>query len=426
LPAWQAGLAPVPAAAPRPELLNGTITAAIGWLRAHLEPLRAAGEVARVVGEAVGRTLTFGQARQLVALREAADSGHAQLAARDAIFGDLCGPLYAGAATDLMALREGLEWARRLRTMITGGAGPLTPGHLHAAESAVPSGRLASTADAWQQASAALLQAFSPHRRPELAAELDDYQAGAQLLEAMFNDPSGPGEWHAYQAAQVPLVIERAPLQEWADHQVRTDPALAPLRAAGRDALVSEYQRLDRAVTTAAAGGIIRACDARSPGGGAGEFAVIRQEAAKHGNHLPVRDLLGQTRHLTQALKPCFLMPPLAVSQHLPPGMRFDVVIFDEASQISPADAINCIYRSTAVILAGDPHQLPPASADGSGVPYHGEECPGEPAGTPDPESVLDRAKETGAFGTLALRWHYRSRHPELIGYSTPRSTAAA
>jgi hypothetical protein len=325
----------VPAVASRPELLNGTITAAIGWLRAHLEPLRAAGEAARVVGEAAGRTLTFGQARQLVALREAADSGHAQLAARDAIFGDLCGPLYAGAATNLMALREGLEWARRLRTMITGGAGPLTPGHLHAAESAVPAGRLASTADAWQQASAALLEAFSPHRRPELAAELDDYQAGAQLLEAMFNDPSGPGEWHAYQAAraglathgldaavgcciteqvqaaQVPLVIERALLQEWADHQVRTDPALAPLRAAGRDALVSKYQRLDRALMAAAAGGIIRACDARSPGGDAGEFAVIRREAAKHRNHLPVRDLLGQTRHLTQALKPCFLMPPL-------------------------------------------------------------------------------------------------------------------
>jgi hypothetical protein len=442
LSAWQAGLAPVPAVASHPELLNGTITAAIGWLRAHLEPLRAAGEVARVVGEAAGRTLTFGQARELVALREAADGAHTQLAARDAIFGDLCGPLYAGAATDLMALREGLEWARRLRTMITGGRGPLTPGHLHAAESAVPAGRLASTADAWQQASAALLEAFSPHRRPELGAELDDYRAGAQLLESMFNDPGGPGEWHAYQAAraglaahgldaavgcciteqvqaaQVPQVIERALLQEWADHQVHTNPALALLRAAGRDALVSEYQRLDRALMAAAAGGIIRACDARSPGGGAGEFAVIRQEAAKHRNHLPVRDLLGQTRHLTQALKPCFLMPPLAVSQHLPPGMRFDVVIFDEASQISPADAINCIYRGSAVILAGDPHQLPPASASGSGVPHHGEECPGEPAGTPDPESVLDRAKETGAFGTLALRWHYRSRHPELIGYS--------
>src|SRR5262249_1558958 len=71
---------------------------------------------------------------------------------------------------------------------------------------------------------------------------------------------------------------------------------------------------------------------------------------------------LGQARRLTQAIKPCFLMSPPAVSQYVPPGMHFDVVIFDEASQIGAADAINCIYRGNALILAGDNKQLTPAS----------------------------------------------------------------
>jgi hypothetical protein len=436
LAAWQANVPP--AIADRPELLNDTITGALGWLRAHPGPLHAASEYTRVAGEAAGRQLTFGQARELMALREPADRARAQLAAKDAIFQDLCGPLYAGAATDLTALRKGLDWARRLREMISGGAGPLTPAHLAAAESAVPADRLASAARAWQQACAAVLAAFSPHRRPELAAELDDYQGGRQLLEAMFNDPSGRDEWRAYQAARdrlaahglaaaadfcitqrvqaarVPQVIERTLLQEWADQQVRTDPALAPLRGVGRDALASACQQLDQALTAAAAGAIIRACNTRRPDARTGETALIRREAAKTSHHIPVRDLLEHARHATQALKPCFLMPPLAVSQLLPASMTFDVVIVDEASQVTPADAINCIYRGNALILAGHPGQPPPGGAVASSDPDTEQEQPAQPAQAPQPPSVLDLAKDSGAFTTLALRRHHRSRHQAL------------
>src|SRR6266704_3007163 len=376
LSSWQSALAPAPAIAPRPELQNGTIMEAIRWLRAHLGPLRAASQFAHAVGEVAGRPLTLGQARQLVAMREAAEAAYAQLAARDAIFQDLCGQLYAGAVTDVMALRDGLVWARRLRAMITGGPGPLTPAQLHAAESAVPAGHLAGAAAAWQEACAALLTAFSTDRRPGLAAELDDYQAGEQLLEALFADTSGPGEWHAYQSAraglaahgldaavdfcitvqvepaQVPQVIERALLQEWADYQLRTDPALAPLGAVGADTLADRCQRLDQVLAAAAAGDIVRACHDRRPRGDTTESGLIHRQTATNSNQLPVRELLEQAHRAAQAIKPCFLMPPLAVSQHLPATLRFDVVIFDEASQISPADAVNCIYRGNAVILA--------------------------------------------------------------------------
>ncbi len=254
----------------------------------------------------------------------------------------------------------------------------------------------------------------------------------------MFEDAEGRDEWHAYQAArdvlaahgmdaavdfciaeqsepaQVPQVIERALLREWADHQVRTDPALAPLRAAGHDALVDRYQELERELAAAAAAAIIRACHARRPRGDSGESAVIRLEAAKDSGYVPVQELLDQGRHLTQAIKPCVLASPLAVSRYLPADMPFDVVIFDEASRISPADAISCIYRGSSVILAGDHKQLPPAGSaldDDELRPAAFEEPPA-------PDSVLDLARGSGRFSNLALRWHYRSRHEALIAFS--------
>ena len=441
LSAWQAALAPPPAIAPRPELQDGAIAEAIGWLRAHIEPLQAASELTQALGEASGRPLTFGQARQLIALREAADTARAELAARDAIFRDVCGQLYAGAATDVVALRDALEWARRLRAMITGGSGPLTPADLDAVESAVPADRLAKAADAWQEASAALLAAFSPQRRPELGAELDDYSAGYQLLESMFNDPGGRDVWHAYQAARaslaghgmataidfciaeriepalVPQVIERALLQEWADYQLRGDPALAPLRAAGDDALVDRYQQLDRALMAAAAEDVIAACDRRRPRTDTGESAIIRIEAAKKSGHMPACELLDQARHLIQVIKPCVLTTPVAISQHLPAGLNFDVAVFDEAGRISPADAINGIYRANSVILAGDQRQLPPAAGCSGTASGDGERWPAECEGNSDCESVLDVAKRSGVFGNLTLPWHYRSQHKALIEF---------
>ena len=446
LSAWQAELAPAPMTAARPDVLNGTIAGAVGWLRAHVGALRAAGAFAHEVGEAVGRrSLTFGQARHLVALREAADSARQRLTSQHAVLRDVCGDLYAGAETDVAALREALDWARRLRAMIAGGTAGLTPAHLKAAESAVPTAQLAAAAEAWRQARDAVLAAFGPDRRRELAPELDDYDGAARLIEAMFDDSAGRNEWHAYQAAraplaaygldvaidfciteqvepaQVPRVIERAVLQEWVEHHLRTDPALATVGAADRDALVAEYQELDRALIAAAAGDIIRECNARRPRGDAGETAIrgeaaiIRGEAEKKGGHLPVRTLIEQARHVCQAIKPCFLMSPLTVSRYLPPGLGFDVVIFDEASQVSPAAALNCIYRGSSLILAGDRRQLSPCGFSGDDAP---DEWSGEPAEPPGRRSILDLAQESGAYRDLTLRWHYRSRYEALIAFS--------
>jgi len=304
---WQATLAAPPAVAPRPELMNGTISEAIGWLRAHLAPLRAASEFTAQLSELAGRQLSFGEARQLVALREAAEAAHAELAARDAVFKDLCGPLYAGTDTDLTALRAALEWARKLRANITRGPGPLAPAHVRAAESAVPSPRLEEAAAAWRQASAGLLAAFTPARGRELAAELDDYRRGIQILEALFNDAAGRDEWHAYQAAR------------------------ATLAAHGLD------EAVERCVAE-------RVAAAQVP-------QLIEQAFASRG--LPVRTG-GEAGPAAVAGRPCLVSTPLAVSQQLPAAAAFDVVVIDDAGRVSAAAAAGCIYRGATLVLAGD------------------------------------------------------------------------
>ena len=115
-----------------------------------------------------------------------------------------------------------------------------------------------------------------------------------------------------------------------------------------------------------------------------------------------------------QSLKPCMMMSPLTVSHFLPPRAElFDVVIFDEASQIRPEEAINCIYRSKQVIIAGDQKQLPPTSFFSTV-----DEDEEYEEGVDDYESLLDLAKQGDGVKSLSLKWHYRSQHEDLITYS--------
>ena len=167
---WHAVLVTGPRTAARPELLNGTITDAIGWLRAHLEPLHSAAIFTHEVGQAIRHSLTVSQARYLVGLRDAADAAHARLRGQDALLRDTFGNLYTGAQTDIEAVRSAVQWARSLRLMVTRTDAPLTPAQVKEADAAVPTSQLAAAADAWQRAREALVQAFDEGRQADLAA----------------------------------------------------------------------------------------------------------------------------------------------------------------------------------------------------------------------------------------------------------------
>lgn len=145
------------------------------------------------------------------------------------------------------------------------------------------------------------------------------------------------------------------------------------------------------------------------------EIGLLRREISKKMRHIPVRQLLSRIPNLLPRLKPCVLMSPLSVAQYLEPSHAiFDVVIFDEASQIPVWDAIGAIARGQQLIVVGDPKQLPPTNFFNSAGDDEDSLAPEE---FKDLESILDELM-SNQMRHKRLQWHYRSRHEGLITFS--------
>ena len=151
--------------------------------------------------------------------------------------------------------------------------------------------------------------------------------------------------------------------------------------------------------------------------------ALVRSQANRKTRHLPLRRLLEKAPDVLLAAKPCWAMSPLVVSRVLPARRLFDVVIFDEASQVLPHDAIASIMRAQQVIVAGDPHQLPPTSfftrRPSGAVDQNDEDEDEELVDVPPDafESLLDMLSAKLPH-VHRLRWHYRSTDERLIAFS--------
>ncbi len=146
-------------------------------------------------------------------------------------------------------------------------------------------------------------------------------------------------------------------------------------------------------------------------------LSTLDRENGKTRKRKSIHDLFAEKGmgELVQQIKPCFLMSPLSVSTFLKrDAVHFDVVVFDEASQIFPQDAIGAIYRADQLIVVGDPKQMPPSNFFNSS---NEEESDDEDAGdVTDFESILDLCLVS--MRSLRLRWHYRSRSEQLIAFS--------
>ena len=145
------------------------------------------------------------------------------------------------------------------------------------------------------------------------------------------------------------------------------------------------------------------------------EVGLLKRESEKKKRIKPFRKLLAEIPDLIFSLKPCFMMSPLTVSQYIDPNLiHFDVVIFDEASQIMPEDAVVCLLRANQAVVVGDSQQLPPTTFfmhDTSVYPDNENEEDIE-----DLDSFLKEA--SSKFREKELKWHYRSRSEDLIAFS--------
>lgn len=148
----------------------------------------------------------------------------------------------------------------------------------------------------------------------------------------------------------------------------------------------------------------------------------LEHEFGKSMRYKSIRDLAAEeSGEVVRDLKPIWLMSPLSVSDTLPldTGL-FDVVIFDEASQIPVEDAVPAAYRAQQVIVVGDEMQLPPTSFFSSGSDSDDEltvEEEGETVSVMmDADSFLTQCARN--LPSTLLAWHYRSRYESLISFS--------
>ena len=146
-------------------------------------------------------------------------------------------------------------------------------------------------------------------------------------------------------------------------------------------------------------------------------WGILRHEIQKQRRHKPVRQLMSEIPDVVTTLSPCLMMSPLSVAQYLAADQAlFDIVIFDEASQITVWDAVGCLARGRQAIVVGDPKQMPPTNffsrAD--------DDPEGDIDIEGDLESILDEMLGASIPGwTLSL--HYRSRRESLISFSNSR-----
>lgn len=162
----------------------------------------------------------------------------------------------------------------------------------------------------------------------------------------------------------------------------------------------------------------------------------LKKEVTRKARFTPVRKLLREVPDVMLAAKPIWAMSPLQVSRLLPRQQLFDVIIFDEASQVKPADAIPAILRGRQLIVAGDSRQLPPTEfftktledadesdeldEDASLESFVDEGPAPRRMGslTRDAESILSAMDRLLAGQARRLLWHYRSRDERLIAVS--------
>ncbi len=224
---------------------------------------------------------------------------------------------------------------------------------------------------------------------------------------------------------------ERAFLERWLEHSVESAPELRGFNGREHDRVVDGFRRGDRALIEAG-GQLVAAALGRDRPVSNGtavassEVGILQREARKKTRHMSVRRLLEQIPNLLPRLKPCLLMSPLSIAQYLPPGREpFDLVIFDEASQIPTADAIGAIARGCQVVVVGDSKQLPP-TAFFTTAPGEDDDPSSEGSGATDAvesifvhelESILDECVAS-QIPSILLRWHYRSRDERLITFS--------
>ena len=142
------------------------------------------------------------------------------------------------------------------------------------------------------------------------------------------------------------------------------------------------------------------------------EIGILQRAIRNKGRGMSVRKLFDLIPNLLPRLCPCMLMSPISVAQYFDVDQsKFDLVVFDEASQMPTCEAVGAIARGKNVIVVGDPKQMPPTNF------FSTTNFDEENAEKEDLESILDDCLAL-SIPSKHLLWHYRSKHESLIAFS--------
>lgn len=202
-----------------------------------------------------------------------------------------------------------------------------------------------------------------------------------------------------------------------AEEKIAQSPALRTFEGSIFDETVAHYQKLTEDFQLLSQKELYAQIASQIPHvssniDSSSEIGLLHRNISNGGRGVSMRDLIDQLPTLMPRLCKCMLMSPMSVAQYIDLSQdKFDLIVFDEASQMPTSEAIGAIARGKSVIVVGDPKQMPPTSFFSS-INVNDDE-----ADIDDLESILEDCR-TLEIPSLQLNWHYRSRHESLIAFS--------
>ncbi len=198
---------------------------------------------------------------------------------------------------------------------------------------------------------------------------------------------------------------------------IDSEPALSSFSGVMFDDKVAQFTRIDKELMELTRKEIYCRLSAKVPNftiesAQNSELGILQRAIRSGGRGVSIRKLISDLPTLLPRLCPCMLMSPLSAAQYLDPSLElFDMVVFDEASQIPTCKAVGALARGKSAVIVGDPKQMPPTSF------FMAEQTDEEHLDEEDLESILDDCLALSMPQTHLL-WHYRSRHESLITFS--------
>jgi very-short-patch-repair endonuclease len=369
-------------------------------------------------------------------LRESSDTGR-----------DLFGELWRGEESDWSALEEYVKWVVEFRSLYL--QQNLPENALDVATSRAPDiSIIANLKGASSRANETLTNLTRAVGWPEGYLGTLSFRAIVNRMHTLVDAiGEGPG-YAAFEEARsrsavtivgelIPLAMSgrmkftelgsaflRAFYMRWLTTVVAERPALLRFHTVNHEQRIAEFQRLDKAILAENQASLIgqmrdKVQTSVQNDSALAQMPYLQREIAKQRAHAPLRRTMQLAGDAIMAIKPCLMMSPLTVAQLLDGSKpKFDMIVFDEASQLPGEDAVGAIIRGKQLVVVGDPKQLPPTNFFSVSTGTANTEL--DEDGLPmvqDAESILEEYMGAG-IPMSRLKWHYRSAHESLIRFS--------